>query len=84
MVTLAAETSCFYGAAFCAFMCYASLPRSRFLDVTQRSPLRDIQKTTARETSATREGYLYPKFFSRVSTTRHLLKPRYKMCVHCK
>ena len=23
MVTLAAETSCFYGAAFCAFMCYA-------------------------------------------------------------
>ena len=30
-----------------------SLPRSRFLDVTQRSPkraLRDIQKTAARET----------------------------------
>ena len=34
-----------------------SLPRSRFLDVTQRSPkrgraLRDIQKTAARETRA--------------------------------
>ena len=24
MVTLAAETSCFHGATFCAFMCYAA------------------------------------------------------------
>ena len=37
-------------------MCKSSLPRSRFLDVTQRSfggALRDIQKTAARETSET-------------------------------
>ena len=35
-------------------MYFHSLPRSRFLDVTQRSAggvLRDIQKTAARETS---------------------------------
>ena len=39
---------------------YCSLPRSRFLDVTQRSPketfggaLHDIQKTAARETTLT-------------------------------
>ena len=34
-------------------MCVSSLPRSRFLDVTQRfwGTLRDIQKTAARETS---------------------------------
>ena len=43
-----------------------SLPRSRFLDVTQRSPkggalggaLRDIQKTAARETSVCYDGYM--------------------------
>ena len=37
-------------------MCKSSLPRSRFLGVTQRSPkrvLRDIQKTAAMETSET-------------------------------
>ena len=34
---------------------YVSLPRRRFLDVTQRS-LRDIQKTAARETMCTWEA----------------------------
>ena len=33
-----------------------SLPRSRFLDVTQRGALRDIQKTAARETSVAHKG----------------------------
>ena len=33
-----------------------SLPSSRFLDVTQSSPQRDIQKTVARETMKDGDG----------------------------
>ena len=62
--TLRKTKPCFVTHNFFHVDCRSSLPRSRFLDVTQRSrsrffggALRDIQKTAARETTAGQAGF---------------------------